>query len=233
MSLNVQALQPRLMEMLAMQDTINKRVNPQWVAARYPFLRAVFVEGAEALDHYGWKWWKHQSPDMAQLHMELVDIWHFAMSHSILKHEGSIQAACVDIITDLSRGSAELVLSVSDYASGQVLSQRTIFESSDARQKIEAVAGMAAMGYFSYPVFFRLMEQLELSFDALFKMYVAKNILNLFRQDHGYQEGTYKKVWAGREDNEHLVELLVDIDFSRGGAKDVLYAGLKARYASA
>ena len=216
-----------------MQDSINKRVNPQWVSARYPFLRAVFVEGAEALDHYGWKWWKHQEPDMAQLHMELVDIWHFALSHSILKHEGSTQAAAVDIVSELTRSTGELVMSVSDYSSGAVLSSRTIFESSDARQKLEAVAGMAAMGFFSYSLFFKLMEQLELSFDALFKMYVAKNVLNLFRQDHGYKEGTYKKIWRGREDNEHLVEVIQSIDFTRGGAKDTLYSSLEERYASA
>lgn len=170
---------------------------------------------------------------MAQLHMELVDIWHFALSHSILKHEGSTQAAAVDIVSELTRSTGELVMSVSDYSSGAVLSSRTIFESSDARQKLEAVAGMAAMGFFSYSLFFKLMEQLELSFDALFKMYVAKNVLNLFRQDHGYKEGTYKKIWRGREDNEHLVEVIQSIDFTRGGAKDTLYSSLEERYASA
>lgn len=37
-----------------------------------------------------------------------------------------------------------------------------------------------------------------------FKQYTGKNVLNVFRQDHGYKAGTYIKVWDGREDNEHL-----------------------------
>jgi hypothetical protein len=30
---------------------------------------------------------------------------------------------------------------------------------------------------------------------------MGKNILNQFRQDHGYKEGIYIKVWNGEEDN--------------------------------
>jgi len=43
---------------------------------------------------------------------------------------------------------------------------------------------------------------------VLFEMYVAKNVLNKFRQDHGYKEGSYHKVWNGREDNEVLAEII-------------------------
>ena len=42
----------------------------------------------------------------------------------------------------------------------------------------------------------------------LFKIYVAKNVLNKFRQDNGYKDGTYKKIWNGREDNAVLNEIL-------------------------
>ena len=35
----------------------------------------------------------------------------------------------------------------------------------------------------------------------LYRLYVGKNILNQFRQDHGYKEGNYIKVWNGEEDN--------------------------------
>ena len=33
-------------------------------------------------------------------------------------------------------------------------------------------------------------------------------MLNQFRQDHGYKEGTYKKVWNGKEDNAVMLEFL-------------------------
>ena len=40
-----------------------------------------------------------------------------------------------------------------------------------------------------------------LDLNTLYKLYVGKNILNQFRQDNGYKEGTYIKVWDGEEDN--------------------------------
>jgi hypothetical protein len=37
-------------------------------------------------------------------------------------------------------------------------------------------------------------------------------VLNFLRQDHGYKDGSYIKQWAGREDNEHLVDLMAELD---------------------
>ena len=70
-----------------------------------------------------------------------------------------------------------------------------------------------------------------MSFDQLYRGYVGKNVLNFFRQDHGYKEGTYRKHWHdGREDNEHLVEALQSLDASEPGFKNALYDALKHRY---
>jgi hypothetical protein len=63
-----------------------------------------------------------------------------------------------------------------------------------------------------FPLFHTLMRACDLSADALYRHYVGKNVLNFFRQDHGYQDGTYVKEWQGREDNEHLSELLESLD---------------------
>ena len=56
-------------------------------------------------------------------------------------------------------------------------------------------------------------------------------MLNFFRQDHGYKEGSYRKRWAGREDNEHLMELLQQVDTGDADAERTLYGALAARYA--
>ena len=49
------------------------------------------------LDHYGWKWWKHQSPDLDQVRLELVDIMHFAMSDYLLQDaDNEIVAARIE-----------------------------------------------------------------------------------------------------------------------------------------
>jgi hypothetical protein len=54
--------------------------------------------------------------------------------------------------------------------------------------------------------------------------------MNVFRQDHGYKAGTYIKIWNGREDNEHLVEVLEIVDLESPHVRDELYSSLKARY---
>jgi len=61
-------------------------------------------------------------------------------------------------------------------------------------------------------------------------MYVGKNVLNFFRQDHGYKDGSYIKVWQGREDNEHLAELLSQLDSESASFKDQVYQELQTRY---
>jgi hypothetical protein len=49
-------------------------------------------------------------------------------------------------------------------------------------------------------------------FEELYRRYVGKNVLIFFRQDNGYKDGIYRKTWEGREDNEHLVELMTSLD---------------------
>jgi hypothetical protein len=56
--------------------------------------------------------------------------------------------------------------------------------------------------------FFALCAYMDLKFDDLYKMYSGKNILNKFRQDNGYKDGSYVKIWNGKEDNIHMNEIL-------------------------
>jgi hypothetical protein len=58
-------------------------------------------------------------------------------------------------------------------------------------------------------------------------------MLNRFRQNNGYKSGEYKKLWHGREDNEHLIELLAELSDDPEQLPQRLYAGLEARYATA
>jgi len=55
-------------------------------------------------------------------------------------------------------------------------------------------------------------------------------VLNFFRQDHGYKDGSYIKQWNGREDNEHLSELLAVLDSDSADFRDQVYRGLRDRY---
>ena len=74
------------------------------------------------------------------------------------------------------------------------------------------------------------MRTLPMDLKELFALYVGKNVLNRFRQDQGYKEGSYRKLWAGREDNEHLIEILESISVEPEEMFDMLYQQLEQRY---
>ena len=101
----------------------------------------------------------------------------------------------------------------------------------DVREATEALAlhCLETRG-FSPVRFWELMHAVELDFDALYSAYVGKNVLNFFRQDNGYKDGTYVKNWAGREDNEHLVELVASLDHGSEDFADRVYQALQQRY---
>jgi len=199
-----------LATMLRMQDRMNTRVHPHWADQGFAWHRAIWVECAELVDHYGYKWWKHQDHDLRQVQLEIVDIWHFGLS-TFFAGKRPIDAIAADLGT---RWPAKPV-------------ERGVLEAAEA---LAAIA--AAERRFSIPDFVALLAAAGLSFDELYRQYLGKNVLNFFRQDHGYQDGTYRKLWAGREDNEHLVELLLILDTTAPSAEQDLYAALAERYAT-
>jgi dimeric dUTPase (all-alpha-NTP-PPase superfamily) len=212
----------QLSTMLNLQDGMNKKVNPQWLHAGYSYLRAAMIESVEAIEHHGWKWWKAQRLDLSQVQMELVDIWHFALSHIIIQHNGNIQAA-----------ANELVASLNDQHTSVAFDGKNIdFASANLVENLELMAGLCVAKRFDVALFMHIVKQAEMTSDDLFAQYVGKNVLNFFRQDHGYKEGTYIKIWDGREDNEHLVDVLKATDSERENYADALYAGLQNRYPS-
>ena len=75
-----------------------------------------------------------------------------------------------------------------------------------------------------------MLETLPMSLTELFRLYVGKNVLNNFRQEHGYKTGEYLKLWSGREDNEHLIEILEALDCAADDVPKALYGELESRY---
>lgn len=211
--------------MLKLQNDMNCKVNPEWLAAGYPFLRAVVIEGAEAIEHKGWKWWKAQMSDLPQLQMELIDIWHFMLSDYVINAEGNIDVAANKINADFGSHAA-LIGAIS--FDGKYYELAKI----DLLRKLELIIGLAAARRVSIPLFASVLADCDMTWDDLYRQYIAKNVLNFFRQDHGYKTGGYRKIWDGREDNEHLVELMAAGEGSEGDFAENLYQRLKARYES-
>lgn len=210
----------QLTTMLELQDGMNSKVNPDWVAANNNWHRAIQVEGVEAIEHHGWKWWKKQDCDMAQLRMELVDIWHFILSAAIQEKHGNIALSKMEMVAEFNLHQKSVQFDNQYF----VLSQMKLLE------KLDLLVGLAAAKRTNLALFESLLLDCGMDWTSLFKQYIGKNVLNVFRQDHGYKTGTYIKIWDGREDNEHLVEVLETVDLNADDVRDALYQSLKARY---
>jgi dimeric dUTPase (all-alpha-NTP-PPase superfamily) len=206
-----------VLNMLQMQHRMNSRVHEYWINQQFEWYRATWIECGELMDHVGYKWWKKQTPDMEQVRLEVVDIWHFGLS-ALFEPNTDLEVLAGEIADDFRVGAP----AVSDEQSA---SQRI-----HAATEALAQHALGTKG-FSVPLFHALMQACDLSADALYRHYVGKNVLNFFRQDHGYQDGTYIKEWQGREDNEHLSELLESLDATAAGFPEAVYEALASRYA--
>jgi hypothetical protein len=198
--------------MAGMQESFNLEVHPDWRGQGYPFYRAVWVECAELLDHFGWKWWKHQRPDLEQVKLEIVDIWHFGLSDML--RAGTLKR---DVVPALLEPLA---------ASGGVASEPEVLRDAIERLALETLAERR----FVLEPFASVLAALPLPIEELFRLYVGKNVLNSFRLAYGYRTGVYVKRWGDREDNEHLVEVLAALAAPPESVPDLLYSELEARY---
>ncbi|MEE3291259.1 MAG: dUTP diphosphatase [Pseudomonadota bacterium] len=208
--------------MLSLQTSMNIKVDPNWVEARYPYLRAVVIEAAEAIEHHGWKWWKKQEKDLPQLQMELIDIWHFILSEILLRNQADQDKSLTALTDSLSDSSTQNVINFDD--------QHILINELDLIAKFELLIALSVSRRIELALFASIMTDCEISWTELYCQYVGKNVLNMFRQDKGYKEGTYQKTWNGREDNEYLVEIIGSLDSSRSEFKDEVYAALESAY---
>ena len=202
-----EALREKIKEMLDLQNKINEKVHPHWREQNFEWYRAIWVECAELLDHYGWKWWKKQSPNQAQIELELVDIWHFGLSillsnYDIEKSISLISEGMVD-----QRGSGKFRENLEDFTSNTLQTRS-----------------------FDLKRFNQVINDVGLTFEKLYVGYISKNVLNSFRQDKGYQAGTYIKDWGGIEDNEYLIRLASKMDPKSENFSSELYTLMEKEY---
>lgn len=138
----------------------------------------------------------------------MVDIFHFGLSLRI-DGEISYQELAEQLTAELEKPT----------------------QADDFKQTLELLAASAvANKTFDAAAFAGCMAQIGMDIDDLYRGYIGKNTLNFFRQDHGYKDGSYIKVWNGQEDNEHLVEVVKSLDINQENFAELVYKGLEARY---
>ena len=202
-----EALREKIKEMLDLQNKINEKVHPHWREQNFEWYRAIWVECAELLDHYGWKWWKKQNPNQAQIELELVDIWHFGLSILLSKYDIEKSISLISEVMTDQRGSGKFRENLEDFTSNTLQTRS-----------------------FDLKRFNQVMNDVGLTFEKLYVGYISKNVLNSFRQDKGYQAGTYIKDWGGIEDNEYLIRLASKMDPKSKNFSSELYTLMEKEY---
>ena len=202
----------KILQMLELQQELNDATNGLgWEEGLtkngkvIDWKRCTYLECAELIESYPWKHWKNidAKPDYANIKIEAVDIWHFIMSQGLEDYKrgnlGSIDTLARNItdLTNFTTFFGEIKENFKDYyeqiAVVEVL-MKTLFCGGSTENIMEAFINVAV--------------QSGLNLDALYKLYVGKNILNKFRQDHGYKDGSYIKIWDGQEDNVTMQSIL-------------------------
>jgi len=217
----------KLEEMFLLQKELNDSTNGKnWELGVNKFgkdinwLRCIHMEVSELIESTPWKHWKNinAEPDMNNIHVELVDIWHFLMSYILQE-------------TNVPR-AVSLVNTHCIYEAVEDVDVKSMVKESEKLSYISLAIETGNMPSFSgierfIDQFFRCCKISGLSFTWLQKLYIGKNCLNKFRQDHGYKEGTYTKEWNGDEDNVVMVSILEtmeDVSFND------LYSQLEDNY---
>ena len=183
-------------ELVKLQNAFNKRVHPEWEKQGYNWRRAAVLEGAELLDQLPWKWWKGGAAvDIEQCRMEVVDILHFIVSDCIVA--GGRERA-LGLVAQMLKTIDEIG-PVPEVATDAAIEAADTFLTRAATARIAAdLTGPLA----------KLSCEFGMTAQQLYQGYIAKNALNAVRNQFGYKEGRYVKIWDGAEDNVHLASFM-------------------------
>lgn len=178
------------------------------------FRRCIYMECAELIDSFAWKHWKNITAptNWDNVRIEIVDIWHFILS-LLLEESKDDKISHKEL--------AEEVRSVNHF--DEFCKEKGTPDEADMYgilNDIEVIIHKCTGFGFDLgellSAYFVLAMKCGLNLDLLYRIYIAKNVLNQFRQNNGYKDGTYKKVWNGVEDNEVLNGILQnELDFER------------------
>jgi dimeric dUTPase (all-alpha-NTP-PPase superfamily) len=224
----------KILQMLKLQQQLNDATNGEgWENGMtkngklIDWRRCSYLECAELIESYPWKHWKNidAEPDYENIKIEAVDIWHFIMSQALsdykTKELGTIEELADNIVN---------LPNFESFTTAITPTEKNYYEQIEV---VEELMGILFCGGSTEKLIMSFLDvamQSSLNLDSLYKLYVGKNILNQFRQDHGYKEGSYIKIWNGEEDNVTMQRIL---DEDTEITPEALYRKLKEAYPKA
>ncbi len=202
----------KIKQMLLLQQQLNDATNGiGWENGKtkngklIDWRRCIYLECAELIESYPWKHWKNidANPDYENIKIEVVDIWHFIMSEMLRMYKTSGKGD-IDSLTH----AIESLPNFHHFTQDTPEARNNYYdEISVIEELLEALFGNHSASLLMEK-FISIAIQSHLNLDALYQLYVGKNILNQFRQDHGYKDGSYIKHWNGKEDNVAMQQIL-------------------------
>ena len=200
----------KLIQMMELQKELNIQTNGEkWTkginknAKTISWFRCIYMEGCELIDSTPWKHWKDidAKMDLENINIELVDIWHFLLSYLLSHYDDQDKLI-------------KLIIDATCYKEARTIDYKKIIEQTE---KLCYTALSAELGYLEpqkklISNFFDCTRSVKMSFDKLNSLYIAKNVLNKFRQNKGYKLGKYQKIWNGVEDNVVLTKIVTTDD---------------------
>jgi len=196
----------KILLMLQLQNQLNNATNgEEWTKGitkngkTINWKRCIYMECAEMVDSFSWKHWKaiDKEPDWANHQIEVVDVWHFIMSLAIENYAQMLKGGIEDIAINISEleSFSKLDVKQEKYESQErvIAKVESLIRVAISEEELDLDAMICD--------FFDLVLMSGLDLETLYRLYVGKNILNQFRQDNGYKDGSYIKVWNGEEDN--------------------------------
>lgn len=196
----------KILLMLQLQNQLNEATNGEdWTngttksGRAINWRRCIYMECAEMIDSFSWKHWKSldQEADWDNLQIEVVDVWHFIMSLAIEHYSRTLRGGIEELALDIAN-SQEFTLEDED--NDEFGEQDEVIEKVENIMRLVLSEDELELEWLIIE-FFELVDLSGLDMKSLYRLYVGKNILNQFRQDNGYKEGSYIKVWNGEEDN--------------------------------
>ena len=197
----------KIEHMFQLQEELNTKIRGKdWRTQKLAWHRAIWTECAELVESLDWKWWKESHTDIMNCHVELIDIWHFGMSHILQNFP-----------------SQEHIIEYPDF-----IQTATVLYKEEILQRIEELVFQCiGENHFDCELFFFICFHLNLTLDKLYKLYIGKQVLNRFRNDNGYNNGSYNKIWNDQEDNVYMYNFIMN---EKKVTEDSIYEYLEVSY---
>jgi len=221
----------KIKTMLTLQQQLNDATNGTgWEngltknGKQIDWRRCIYLEAAELIESYPWKHWKNidASPDYENIKIEAVDIWHFVMSEALRIYKTEALGSIADLASAITTQEGYIKIKTDTHPTAlshyeEIGIVEDFVKSLFCGDAVEILVSK----------FFTVAKHAGLDLESLYALYIGKNILNRFRQDHGYKEGSYIKQWDGSEDNVAMQEILAKAPEI---SPEVLYSRLEEIY---